>query len=186
MRKNALLMGLTLVLFACNSVEKFRAPIEELVGSWDTTTAAVTEFVGQLGAEQTKANNMLAQMTVPEDLAGKMDEAATAKVGELKASFTEQLGSLSTLNETVTGFVSQWTEKAAEVNTLKEGLAAGKLSGDVMGQIADLKEMVASATTNLEGWKGSLAGITNNLGGISQQFTTLLDGLASMASKGKK
>ena len=59
-------------------------------------------------------------------------------------------------------------------------------TSDVMGQIADLKEMVASATTNLEGWKGSLAGITNNLGGISQQFTTLLDGLASMASKGKK
>ncbi len=183
MRKNALLMGLAIVLFACNSVEKFRAPIEELVGSWDTTTAAVTEFVGTLGAEQTGANEALAAMVVPEDLAKKMDEAATAKVGELKNSLTEQIGALGTLNSTVTAFVGEWTTKAAEVNTLKEGLAAGKLSGDVLGQVNGLKEMVTTATTNLDGWKTALSGITGNVGGLKQQFADLLAGLTAEGSK---
>lgn len=155
--KNIFAIAIPLVfLVACNSVEKHRAGIETLATQWDETTNAVTEFAGSLQTEQANFTQSLASMQVAEDVVAKIKDAA--KKEAITAGFAALQnagGAYNSINAEVMNFVSGWTEKAAEVNALKEGLANGKLEGDVAAQIASLTSMVTEANTKLEGWKQS-------------------------------
>jgi chromosome segregation ATPase len=143
-----------LFLTACNSVEKHRAGIEGLATQWDEATAQVTEFAGTLQSEQSSFTQSLSTLEVNEEMLAKVKDAA--KKEELSASFASLQSSgasFASLSAEVSNFVSTWTEKAAEVNALKEGLASGKLEGDVPAKIAELTTLVTDATTKLGTWK---------------------------------
>ncbi|MBK9582798.1 MAG: hypothetical protein IPO48_13075 [Saprospiraceae bacterium] len=50
-----------------------------------------------------------------------------------------------------------WTEKAGAVTALKDGLAAGKIEGDVAAQIADLSGLVTQAGEKVTSWTAKQA-----------------------------
>lgn len=167
-----LLAAIALTIMACNNVEQFRAPIEELVGNWESATTIVTDFANTLQTEQSNAAEMVAGMTIPEGV--ELEEETTQQVQQLQATAQTQLGSLQSLAQTVQSFVSQWTEKSSMVEELQAGLAEGKLEGDVMAKVNELKEMVGTAEGNVEDWRGQLETAKNGLQNAYVSFMELM------------
>ncbi len=156
MKKLIALFAPALLLVACNSVEQFRAPIEALATDWDKVTASVTETGGMIGAAQASLASLNDSLMVDPKLAAKMKPEASASLDSIKAGFASQLEGIGGLASEVAAFTTSWGELTTKLNTLKEGLAAGKLEGDVMAQIDELKNAVVDATSKSEGWVSKL------------------------------
>ena len=80
--------------------------------------------------------------------------------------------------QTINDFSTTWTEKSADLTALKDGLAAGKLEGDVAAKTAELNSLVTTATENLANWqssygaiKGGVDSALNNLNQVIAGFT---------------
>lgn len=151
--KKVLLFALPLLLLSCKGgVEAHRAAIEGLGTSWDAATTAVTGFSEGLTKDVMSltegANQMMldsaAVSALKGDAATKWTEATTA----LKAASDAYAPVQTELND----FVTMWTEKAAGVTALKDGLAAGKIEGDVAAQIAELSGLATQANEKVAAW----------------------------------
>lgn len=154
--KNLLLFVLPLILFSCKSgVEAHKAAIEELGTNWDAATTAVTGFAEALTAEVNSFNSV-SEMTAIADASSLKGDAAT-KYAEAAKAFTDATAGYGAIQAELNEFVGMWTEKSAAVNALKEGLAAGKIEGDVAAQIADLTGLVTKANEGLAGWQAKQA-----------------------------
>ncbi|MDQ3140810.1 MAG: hypothetical protein M3Q56_01030 [Bacteroidota bacterium] len=151
MKKLFFLIIPVLFVFACKNTEQFRAPIDALSADWEKTTTMVTE----VGSMLTSAQSMVAGMkdSFMIDPKMKLTPAKTASLDSMKMAFNAQLDGLTGLANDFAAFTTAWAEKSAKVNALKEGLASGKLEGDVMAQVEALKKDVAEANTNAEAWR---------------------------------
>lgn len=137
---------------ACDSVEKHRASIEELSGSWDTATQSINDFAASVQAEAVSHGNAIAGITIDEKAFAKLKPDAQAQItGAKDAAINAGAGYQNILGE-IGSFVTSWTEKAATLTALKDGLAAGKIEGDVVGQVAELTAMVSDAQTKVTSW----------------------------------
>ena len=76
---------------------------------------------------------------------------------------TDALAAYVPLQKTIGDYVKTWTEKAADVNSLKEGLATGKIDGDVKAKVTELTGMVTTQVKNLTAWKASYATVKTEL-----------------------
>ena len=172
--KKLFLFALPLMLLvACKGVEQYRAGIEELSGSWDTTTKAITDFAAMVSGDM--SNYTQAAASVP-----MMDEAATKKMkpeqvaalDAAKKGVTDALGAYQPLQQNINDFVKTWSEKSAEVTALKDGLAAGKIEGDVNAKLTELNALVATGNENLKAWEASYAtvkaGVESALANLKQ------------------
>lgn len=185
MKKILFAAAFGLLLVACNSVEKYVAPIEALSTQWDSTANVVTGFATNLSQEIANAQNMAAGMQVGEDVSAKMKPEDLTKLQELQASFQAQSNVLNEINSEVGAFVATWTEKATALTGLKDGLAAGKLGEDVDATISDLQSVVADAGTKVADWTGKLDGAKAAMQSVAMQSTELLTAAQSLV-KGKK
>ncbi|MBK8627152.1 MAG: hypothetical protein IPN86_16780 [Saprospiraceae bacterium] len=157
--KKLLLFALPLFLFSCKpGVEAHKVAIEELGTSWDAATSAVTEFSNGIttdinGYTESASALMLDSVTTASlkgDVATKWAEATTA----YKAATSDAYAPVQNeLNE----FVTMWTAKAGEVTALKDGLAAGKIEGDIPAKIADLSSLVTQANEKVAAWTAKKA-----------------------------
>lgn len=156
--KKLLLFALPLFLFSCKSgVDAHKAAIEKLGTDWDAATAAVTGFsegfTKDITAYTEAANGMMLDSTAAAALKG---DAAT-KWGEATAAYKAASAGYAPVQQELNDFVTMWTEKAAGVTALKDGLAAGKLEGDVAGQITELGTLVTQANEKVTAWTGKQA-----------------------------
>ncbi|HUR31269.1 MAG TPA: hypothetical protein VMZ69_07535 [Saprospiraceae bacterium] len=161
--KNLFFFLLPLLLLSCKGVEQHRGAIEELSANWDTTTKAITDFKAMVSSDLTNYTQALAAMQ-PAD-ASKMTmtpEQSAAWEASMK-TVTDALGAYSPLLKTVSDFEATWAEKSAEVTALKDGLAAGKIEGDVNAKITELNAMIATANENLASWKTAYASIKGSV-----------------------
>lgn len=153
-----------LVVFSCKSVEQYRAGIEEVSGNWDSTTKALSDFSAMVSSDMTNYTKAMGTM--------QLDEATTAKLKpEQQQAWTaaqkgvaDALGAYAPLQKTIGDFMKTWTEKSADVNALKEGLAKGKLEGDVNAKLNELKGLITTANENLAAWKASYNTVKNGVG----------------------
>jgi hypothetical protein len=170
---------LPLLVLSCKGVEQYRAGIEEVSGSWDTTTKAASDFSGMVASDMTNYTKALASMNPDEATMKKLKpEQVTAWTAAQKGA-TDALTAYAPLQKTIGDFMKTWTEKSADVNALKEGLAKGKLDGDVAAKITELKAMIATAGENMTAWKASYATIKN---GVAAALTNLQQMMASYAT----
>ena len=161
---------LPLLALSCKGVEQYRAGIEELSGKWDTTTKSLTDFSGMVSTDMSNYTKALAAM--------KLDEATTKKLKPEQVQSWEAAQKIATdalsqyvpLQKTISDYIKTWTEKTKDVNDLKEGLAAGKLEGDVTAKIAELNTMVSGGEENLKAWIASYATIKN---GVARALTNV-------------
>ena len=142
-----------LFLVACNSVEKYRSGIESLATQWDQTTASVTEVAQAVTAEQANFDQNLSAMVMGEDIIAKLKDDKKNMVMDAFSALQTSGASYGAIASEVNDFVANWTAKADQVNALKEGLANGKLEGDVTAQIAELTNLVTEAGTKVTSWK---------------------------------
>ncbi len=182
--KKLLLFALPLLMISCKGVEQYRAGIEELSGNWDTTTKAVTDFAGMVSTDLSNYTQALAGVKVDDMTAKKMKPEQTAALDAAKKAVTDALGAYAPFQQTINDFVKTWSEKAADVTALKDGLAAGKIEGDVAGKLTELGALVTTANDNLKAWQGSYGTVK---GGVDTAMAALSQMMSSLsAPAGKK
>ncbi|MBK9151525.1 MAG: hypothetical protein IPM26_11205 [Saprospiraceae bacterium] len=156
--KNLLLLVLPFVLFSCKSgVEAHKAAIEELGTNWDAATTAVTGFAEALTAEVNSFNAVKEATMLTEDAQKMLKGDAAAKYTEAVNAFNTATAGYGAIQTELNDFVTMWTEKAAAVTALKDGLAAGKIEGDVNAQITELSGLVTKANESLAAWQAKQA-----------------------------
>jgi len=164
--KKLFLLALPLFIFACKpSVEAHKAAIEELGTNWDKATNALTDLSNGLtkdmtGFTESASTFMLdsaATAALKGDAATKWKEAVTNFKSSTTDAFTPLQGEMG-------DFVKMWMENSAKVTALKDGLAAGKIEGDVPAQITELTGLVTQANDKITAWtakKSELAAAAN-------------------------
>ncbi len=179
MKKLFFLFALPLLLVSCKGVEQYKAGIDELATDWDQTTTAITDFSGMVSADLTKYTQSLSDMQLDETAAAKLKPEQTEALDQAKMAVVNALGAYPPLQKNIQEFVSTWTDKSAAVTALKDGLAAGKIEGDVPAQISELSGLVTTANENLTSWKGTYDTIK---GGVDTAMGSLNELMASFAS----
>jgi peptidoglycan hydrolase CwlO-like protein len=187
MKKVLAFASIALIFAACNSVAKFKPQIEELAKTFDSTTSQVTEFATSVKTEQSNWANAATAMTVAPEAMAKWDDAAKAKYAEIQAAAQGSTTGIAGIASEVDGFVSSWTEKSNAMKALTDGLAAGKIEGDVAAQIADLTAAATDATSKLGGWKTKFDEVKATAAKAQQMFAEFTAASAAApATAGKK
>ncbi|MBK9222245.1 MAG: hypothetical protein IPO16_08995 [Saprospiraceae bacterium] len=156
MKKFIAILVPVLFVIACKNVEQFRAPIEALSADWEKATTSVTEAGSMLGAAQASLAALKDSLVVDPKMAAKMKPEVIASMDSMKIAFNSQIEGITGLASEVTSFATSWQEMSGKLASLKDGLAAGKLEGDVMAQVNELKSAVMDASTKADGWKNKL------------------------------
>lgn len=172
--KKLFLFALPLLLISCKGVEQYRAGIEELSGNWDTTTKAVTDFSATVSNDLTSYTTALAGVKLDDMVAKKLKPEQTASFEAAQKAVTDALGAYAPLQQNINDFVKTWSEKSAEVTALKDGLAAGKIDGDVTAKLAELGGLVTTANDNLKAWQGSYATVKGGVDTAMAALTQLM------------
>jgi flagellar biosynthesis chaperone FliJ len=149
--KKLILLTLPLFFFACNSIEKYRGPIEELANNWTETTNEVTNFSNLLSTFVSDANNNLSALSFPEDQAGTI--AGAEKFEAMKSGVAKALEGFNPIQNELAQTMSTWTEKTAALKGLTEGLASNKLDGNVSATIEDLQGTLTQVNDLIPTWK---------------------------------
>jgi len=180
--KKLFLFALPLMLLvACKGVEQYRAGIEELSGSWDTTTKAITDFSNMVSADMSNYTQAAASMPMMDEAAmKKMKPEQVAAMDAAKKGVTDALGAYAPLQQTINDFVKTWSEKSADVTMLKDGLAAGKIEGDVTAKLTELNALVATGNENLKAWEASYATVK---AGVEAALNNLKQVMSAPAAK---
>lgn len=187
MKKVLAFAAIALIFGACNSVAKFKPQIEELAKAWDSTTTQVTEFANSVKTEQANWANATTAMTVAPEAMAKWDEAAKTKYAEIQTAANSSTTGISGIATELDGFVTSWTEKSNGMKALTEGLAAGKIEGDVAAQIADLTAANTDAASKLAGWKTKFDEVKAAAAKAQQMFAEFTAASAAApATAGKK
>lgn len=181
--KKLFLFALPLLMISCKGVEQHRAGIEELSGNWDNTTKAVTDFSGMVSSDLTNYTKALAGTQLDPAVASKLTPAQTTSLEAAQKSVTDALGAYAPLQQTINDFATTWTEKSAEVTALKDGLAAGKIEGDVTAKLAELNGLVVTANENLTAWQGTYGTIKGGVDTAMSSYTQLLGTLTPAPKK---
>lgn len=176
--KKLFLFALPLLMISCKGVEQYRAGIEELSGNWDNTTKSVTDFAGMVSGDLSNYTKALAGVTLDEMTIKKLKPEQVTAFKASQQAVTEALGGYAPLQQNINDFVKTWSEKSAEVTALKDGLAAGKIEGDVTAKLAELNGLVATAGENLTAWQGTYGTVK---GGVDKAMGDLTALMASFA-----
>lgn len=177
--KQLILFILPVLMISCKGVEQHRANIEELSADWETTTKEITDFQAQVSNDFTQYNQALAALH-PDDAtrAAMTPDQVTAWEASQKPA-TDALNAIPPFQKKINDFMTTWSEKSEEVTALKDGLASGKLEGDVDARIADLRAMISTANENLTSWKAEYATIKGN---VDSAFSGLRRGTPAMST----
>ena len=179
--KKLILFALPLLMISCKGVEQYRAGIEELSASWDTTTKSVTDFAGMVSSDLSNYTKALASVSLDEMTAKKLKPEQIAAFQAAQKGVTDALGAYAPLQQNINDFVKTWSEKSAEVTALKDGLAAGKIEGDVPAKLTELGGLVTSANENLTAWQGTYATVKGGVDKAMGDLTALMATFAPAA-----
>lgn len=178
--KKLFFFALPLFLFvACKGVEQYRSGIEELSGNWDTTTKAITDFAGMVSNDMTNYTQNVAGMTMDEAAAKKMTPDQMTAIENAKKGVTDALAAYVPFQQTINDAVKTWAEKSAELTTLKDELAGGKIEGDPTARVTELNNMVTKTNEDLKAWEATYSTIK---GGVEGALTTLKQVMAGPAA----
>lgn len=162
MKKLLVFLLPVLFIFACKNVEQYRAPIEALSTDWDRASAGFMELGSLLSGATTMLTGLSDSLNVDPIIAAKLKPETTNMLDSMKTAFMAQLTGLNTITPDVTQFSNSWNEMGTKLVTLKDGLNSGKLEGDVMAQVNELKTAVQNATSKTEDWKFKINAAKNS------------------------
>jgi hypothetical protein len=182
--KRMLFLLLPVLMFACGSgVEQYRASVDTLVADWDATTSALTEFSATITNDLSNYSQMAGQMQLTDDVKAKLTPEKTSAWEAAQGALTQALQAFAPLRSEVGEFTKTWGEKAAEVQSLKDGLAAGKLEGDVNAKVTELSGLVAQGKEKLTGWQSAHAAAKSQAQAAADAMKALYDQYTATAPK---
>jgi len=186
MKKVLAFTAFALIFAACSNVAKFKPMVEELSAKWDSTTAGVTEFATAVKTEQSTWMNTVNEMQVAPETMEKWGDDAKAKYSEIQSTASANSSEMTGLVTELDGFVSTWSEKSQQVKALQDGVAAGKLEGDVSAQIAELTAAANDANSKLESWKTKFETVKASASQSRQMFAEFMSANTASTTTGKK
>lgn len=185
--KKLILLLLPLVIFACGKgVEQYRAGIETLSAEWDATSSAVSDFTKTLNGDLSSFSQLAGQMRLSEDVQKNLKPEQATQWQAAQGAFTQALQAFAPIRTQVAEFTKAWGDKAAEVQALKDGLAAGKLEGDVPAQLEGLNALVTQAKASLAGWQTAHAAAKSSTQAAADAMKTTFDALNAAPVAKKK
>lgn len=167
-------LSVLFVFSSCQNMEQYKAGIEELSSKWDATTTSATDFANSLNGEMSNFAQLAGTMEIAEPVFTSLSDEAKAKITEAKNAYTQTGGAFGAIQQEVTAFMAEWQTKGAEVTALKDGLAAGKLEGDVAAKLTELNTFVADAGTKMAAWSTSLESAKAAVAASHGNFSTVL------------
>ena len=184
--KKLIFLFLPVLVFACKGVEQYRASIEGLATAWDSTTADITEYSSTLGADLSSFSQAATAMTLGEDVMKNLKPEEAEQWKGAQSAFMQAMQAYVPLRTQVGDFLKSWGEKAAEVQALKDGLANGKLEGDIPGQVASLTETMTNARGTLAEWQTAYKSAHDGVQSASDTLKALYDNFTAAATSAKK
>ncbi len=174
MKKVFAFFGFALILSACNNTAKFKPMVDELSSKWDSTTSAVTDFATTIKNEQSTWTTAMSGMQVAPEAMAKWDETVKTQYNEIQTAAQTNTTNLAGISSEVDAFVTSWQAKSQELQSLKEGIAAGKVEGDVQAKIADLTATANEATTKMDAWKTKFDEVKSAATAAQQQMADFM------------
>lgn len=154
--KNLLVFLLPMLLIvSCDNIAKHKTAIEELGSKWDETSASVSSFSTMLNGFVNAQNKEIAGFNISEEVMKKLSPEMLESFEGAKSGLMESIASFGPLQSSLGELTQGWSEKAADVQALKDGLAAGKIEGDVAAQVASLTDYMTGATEQFSGLQES-------------------------------
>ncbi|MCB0578773.1 MAG: hypothetical protein KDD10_05625 [Phaeodactylibacter sp.] len=178
MRKLILLSVLAVALASCSNVGKYKDAIESLSSDWESTTSQVTAVVDQINQAQAQAKSALEGMNPSEEVVAAFTDEQKTKLASLKQAVQGQMSDLGALSQQAFEFVSKWQEEGQKLTALKDGLASGKLPGDVQATIDSLKGLIGTAKENATTWAGKVESAQTTVASATQSYNSLVGGMA--------
>jgi hypothetical protein len=146
--KKVLVFLFAIAIFAsCKNVEQYKAGITDLSTKWEAASATVSGLSTMLDASKAAQMASFDSLKIDSTFMAKLKGADLDKV---KAAVTAYQSSGAGLTEAATKLAeikSTWDAKSTEISALKDGLAAGKLEGDVTAKLNELTAFLASNET---------------------------------------
>ncbi|MBK8700971.1 MAG: hypothetical protein IPN29_16115 [Saprospiraceae bacterium] len=155
--KKLFFLSLIISVFACKNVEQYKAGIEEIGTKWEAATASVNEFSTMVEGSKAAFTAAFDSLKIDSTYMSKLKGADLDKVKMAVEAYQASGAGLDEVAGQLAEFKSGWEAKAGEITTLKDGLAAGKLEGDITGKIAELTNFLATSETQLTTWKDAIA-----------------------------
>lgn len=171
------LLGLLLVvsMFACKNVDQYKAGIEGLTTKWDAASAAITEVTSMVAGS--KAAHMAAfdSLKIDSTFLTKVKPADLGKIKTAIEAYKTSGSGFDGIATTLSELKTAWDTKGAEVAALKDGLANGKLDGDVAAKITELTNFITTS-------EGQLTSVKDSVAKTSEGATTALQALKTAAA----
>ncbi len=174
MKKSLFAIALLTIISCQNNIEQYRAGIEELGTKWDVTATSVTNLSEMLNTESSAFTSMMSNMNVNEEMLSKLSTEEQEKINAAMESYTSAGSGFGEMQATLEAFTTEWTTKAAEVTNLKEGLAAGKLEGDVTTKLADLTTFITDTDTKVSEWTEKLEATKTAIATTQSNYTSVV------------
>lgn len=169
---------LAITIASCSGgVGKYADAINGLSGDWNATTETVTALVSNVTEATANWNKMKGEMALPEGVTVAEEDAA--KLNALRTNYAQVGEGFGGLNNDLATFVNEWTEKAKGLTELTEGLAAGKIEGDVQAKIDGLKGTIEDAKTKAGSWQETLGQLTQQATNIFQQYQSAVSSMTA-------
>ena len=182
--KNLFFLLLPAFLFSCGGVDQYRASIESLAADWDSTTTAVTEFGNALNSDLESFSRTSAELRFDDETLKKLKPEQATALQNAQSALAQSLQAFAPIRTQVAEFTKSWQEKAAEVQALQDGLAAGKLEGNVATQVADLNALVTQANESLTSWKTAHAAAKTGAQAAADSLKSTYDSLLAAVAPG--
>ena len=170
--KNLFVLVLAAVtLVSCNNVEQHRTAIEEVSTMWSEFNPkmdALSQKCATLNASLKAMGSMVVEVT--ED----MDEGAVEAAQSINTEYKESAMKVTSMTEEVNTFVAEMMANDTKVQSLVDGLAAGKIDGDVDALIAEVKLSMDEATVKMEAYYAQLEEFSAVATQLSEKMTPVL------------
>jgi hypothetical protein len=181
--KKLFLLALPFLFVACKGTEQYRAGVEELSGKWDATTTSVSDFAAMVSTDLTNFTQAASAIQVDPAVAAKLNADQKTALEAAQTQVTTALSAYGPLQQSINDYVTTWSAKSAEVTALKDGLAAGKLEGDVAAKLTELNAEVEAANENVKAWTASYATVKAGVESALANLNTVVSGLAAPMAK---
>ncbi len=150
-----LLLFLPAVLLSCAGVEQYRAGIEALSTDWTAATASVTELASNITSSLSDYSKMAGQYKLSDDVLAKLKPDQKSTWETAQNDFVQSLQGFAPIRTEIAEFTKTWGEESTKVQALTDGLASGKLEGDVNTQVNDLNTLIAQAKDKVTAWQSA-------------------------------
>lgn len=177
--KKFFLFLIPVLLFSCKGVDQYKSGIEDLSTNWDETTSKVETFSTMLDGDLTSYGELFKSLTVSEEMTAKAKPELLSAFTASQNDFSSSLNGMANVKSELMGFLATWSEKASDLNSLKEGLASGKLGDDTATKITDLNDLITKGTDMLSTWtetyNNSKSGTDNAAAKMKEAFAMLTE-----------